>query len=75
MGILTAVLLGESEQRPLALIEDLSANQAVEEVILVDNRQGDPLNESTSAGYLRQLSLESFMGSGINRLLDEVKTD
>jgi hypothetical protein len=75
MGILTAVLMGESEQWSLALIEDLSANHDVAEVILVDYRTGDLSCETASAGKLRQLSLEAFMGAGINRLLDEVKTD
>jgi hypothetical protein len=75
MSILTAVLMNEDEERSLALVEELSANHALAEVILVNRRGEQAIDEKGLPGKLRSLSLESFLGSGINRLLDEVKTD
>ncbi|HWP44796.1 MAG TPA: glycosyltransferase family A protein, partial [Blastocatellia bacterium] len=75
-GKLTAVLMYEGGEPSRTPVQRIADSSAVAEVLLVGRSEsGQPHFEPPAASKARFLALDSFLGSGMNRLLDEVKTD
>jgi hypothetical protein len=70
MSVLTTALMYDDDEKTKTLIKEMAASSAVSELLI-----GGGGGISTIESRARVLPVESFFGSGIIRLLDEVKTE
>ena len=75
MEPITIVLMAESQAGSSAFIESLSENTNVSRIILV-SQSSERHDQARNASFgITGLEVESPLGGGINRILDEVATD